>query len=481
MTNDPPTISEREREILQLVATGATNQQIAYQLNISTNTVRVHLRNIFGKLGVTSRTEATVYALKLGLFEVEEGTLAAEPAGPAGPAEPAGPAGPVPPDAAQAGQQERAPLPGSLLPGTGASSTAALPAPPVRRALQVRSLLLASLLLVSIGLAATLAYVLLQRPAPADTADTVDTAASAAASAQPADSSRARTWQSRATMNQPRSFFATAAYEGKIYVIGGSSETAATGVVERYDPDNDIWVILNDKPTPASHIQAVTIRGRVYVPGGEDAAGSVLDSFEAYDPRSQQWESLPPLPAPRSRYALASAEGLLYLFGGWDGERACDEVFIYDPDSQQWQTGVPMTTARQQAGAALVENRIYVVGGENAAGPLQTNERYDPTQSEAGLWESAVPLPNAIANPAATEVVSTLLVFDPAAHVAWQYTPATDAWSQVVIPAATPLSGRVVPLRTSIFVFGSADDGEPGAMNEYQTVYSTFLPNISRP
>src|SRR5215467_6580394 len=67
-----PQISEREREILRLVATGATNQQIAYQLNISVNTVKVHLRNIFGKIGVTSRTEATLYAVRSGLVQFSE-------------------------------------------------------------------------------------------------------------------------------------------------------------------------------------------------------------------------------------------------------------------------------------------------------------------------------------------------------------------------------------------------------------------------
>src|SRR5215208_3020082 len=75
MSNDSSQISEREREILRLVATGATNQQIAYQLNISVNTVKVHLRNIFGKIGVTSRTEATVFAVRNGLVQISEATV----------------------------------------------------------------------------------------------------------------------------------------------------------------------------------------------------------------------------------------------------------------------------------------------------------------------------------------------------------------------------------------------------------------------
>jgi len=64
---DSVELSEREQEILRRVATGASNKEIALQLRISPNTVKVHLRNIFVKIDVLSRTEATIYAIRHGL------------------------------------------------------------------------------------------------------------------------------------------------------------------------------------------------------------------------------------------------------------------------------------------------------------------------------------------------------------------------------------------------------------------------------
>lgn len=61
------TLTEREIEVLRLVARGASNPQIAAELAISINTVKVHLRNILDKLSLENRTQAAAYALRCGL------------------------------------------------------------------------------------------------------------------------------------------------------------------------------------------------------------------------------------------------------------------------------------------------------------------------------------------------------------------------------------------------------------------------------
>jgi two-component system NarL family response regulator len=60
-------LSERELEILKLIAQGASNRQIAAQLYLSENTVRTHLVHILGKLGLENRVQAAAYALRNGL------------------------------------------------------------------------------------------------------------------------------------------------------------------------------------------------------------------------------------------------------------------------------------------------------------------------------------------------------------------------------------------------------------------------------
>jgi DNA-binding NarL/FixJ family response regulator len=61
-------LTDREQEVMALIAEGRTNRQIALQLYISEKTVSVHVSNILAKLGVHSRTEAAAVARREGLL-----------------------------------------------------------------------------------------------------------------------------------------------------------------------------------------------------------------------------------------------------------------------------------------------------------------------------------------------------------------------------------------------------------------------------
>lgn len=64
-------LSDREEEVLSLVATGLTNPEIAERLFISARTVKNHLSSIYDKLGVGDKTQALIRAVRLGIVRVE--------------------------------------------------------------------------------------------------------------------------------------------------------------------------------------------------------------------------------------------------------------------------------------------------------------------------------------------------------------------------------------------------------------------------
>ena len=66
----PDTLSEREVEVLQLIAHGSANRQIAEQLMISESTVKTHVANIFSKMNVRHRTQAVTQGLQRGIIKL---------------------------------------------------------------------------------------------------------------------------------------------------------------------------------------------------------------------------------------------------------------------------------------------------------------------------------------------------------------------------------------------------------------------------
>jgi DNA-binding CsgD family transcriptional regulator/N-acetylneuraminic acid mutarotase len=439
-------LSEREREILRLVATGASNKEIAQQLFITTNTVKVHLRNIFAKIGVASRTEATVYAIREGLIQVEgvprvEEPVAALPM----PMEPTLPTSVAP--AVPTGKLERAQLPRWWI-AAGA---------------------LAVLLVVVVGLASAM-----RQPA-------------ATVSASPAAPTPRPRWQARAALPTPRSGLAAATYENRIYVIGGEAAQGITGVVERYDPTSDTWITLSSKPTAVTDVTATVVGGQIYVPGGclDSEHVRITDRLEVYDPRQDRWEERARLPKPVSAYALTTFEGKIYLFGGWDGSRYIDSAYEYDPRRDSWRTLSPMSEARGYAGAAVVGGKIFVIGGYDGRDPSATNEAYLPERDNGGdtPWIQRVSLPTGRYGMGVASISNIIYVIggegEPGSELLpLGYSQEDDKWQPFESPFPKQWSYLVtLPLGTQLYSIGGKLEGMPTSQNmAYQALYTILIP-----
>ncbi len=68
----PEKLTERETDVLRLVAQGLANKEIARKLDIGEKTVKTHVSNIFSKLHVVSRTQAALYAAGIGLVDISK-------------------------------------------------------------------------------------------------------------------------------------------------------------------------------------------------------------------------------------------------------------------------------------------------------------------------------------------------------------------------------------------------------------------------
>jgi DNA-binding CsgD family transcriptional regulator len=455
-------LSEREREILRLVATGASNKEIARSLAITTSTVKVHLRNIFAKINVVSRTEATVYAIRRGLVQVTEARGGLEKSA----AEAlSGEAETVPPEAV-----------GEVL----------APAP---EAHQTRGILSRRLALAVIGLVilAALAGAAVLGGPGVPGASPSPTPITATLAPGPTSTPVSR-WQSRAPMPTTRSGLAAAVYAGRVYAIAGETTEAPTGVVERYDPVSNSWTALLSKPLPVADISAAMVGGRIFVPAGRLASGAVTSTLEVYDPSTDTWQQRSPLPLALSAYALVPFEGRLYLFGGWDGDRYLDSVFEYDPRTDSWSQKAAMTSARGYAAAVAAAGRIYLVGGYDGTRALALCEEYVPERDNGrdSPWRGRTPLPEGRYSMGIASVADTIHIIggrgaeDGEALAPLRYLAALDAWEPFEPPLSEPWSSLAMAVvETKLYALGGRLEGTPTVENRsYQAIFTVAVPAI---
>jgi DNA-binding CsgD family transcriptional regulator/N-acetylneuraminic acid mutarotase len=438
VNEDKHFLTERELEIVRAVATGATNQQIAQELTISVNTVKVHLKNIFSKLDTQSRTEVALYAVKEGLVEVEL---------------------PAPAEAD--------------IPVMYAEPPSREPISRRRRVILVATMVFATALLL-------LPRAQISRVA-APGNEFVDEGDS---SAQPGPVVQLQRWNSMAALPTPRSRLAAVYHEGKIYAIGGDTPEGASAAVEEYDPATNSWRVRNAKPTPVRNVGAAIIGGKVFVPGGYSADGVIVADLEVYDPEADSWESAAPMPVPLCAYAIAAAGGKLYTFGGWNGTAYVASTYEYDPESDKWSEKTPLRSPRGFAGAAVSDGRVYVVGGYDGQREYASVMEYDRAAEGKGVpWRERAPLSMRRGGLGVAAIAGSLFAVGGGwtGYLAFneRYDPRSDQWSTV----ETPVSGQwrnlaVVASETRIYALGGWNGDFMDANHEYQALFTYYLPEL---
>ncbi len=425
-------LTEREEEILRLLATGTSNKEMAQKLFISSNTVKVHLRNIFSKIGAASRTEAAMFAIRSGLVESPAGEISAS--------------FPIPVDS-----EPRVPeSPWSR-----------------RRLLRIGGVFI--LLISVMGLGFWMARQRQNLPV---------------ATTQPTQSQESR-WHVLASLPTARSGLAVNAFENNIYAFGGETSQGVTGLAERYDPSTDQWTKLAPKPVPVTEARSAVLGGKIYVPGGKTQAGEVSDALDIYDPRQDRWESGPNLPVGLSAYALASFEGRLYLFGGWDGENYLDSVYVYRSESQSWSKAESMPTHRAFAGATVVGGKVYVVGGRNETGDLTVNEAFNLslTGNDESSWEAEVSLPKPLGTIDLINVVDLVyaVAYSDNTNGIYVYHNGpnvdTSTWEFLPMYHVVGKGFGAVLVGSQLYVMGGALSTGPLSVNvAYDAIYTIVLP-----
>jgi N-acetylneuraminic acid mutarotase len=268
-----------------------------------------------------------------------------------------------------------------------------------------------------------------------------------------------------------------ASVDGKIYLIGGRSSTRISSQTLRYDPSSNTWATLPEKPTPVANVQAVVLGGKIYIPGGEKADGSISDELEVYDPANQSWLSIAKLPQPRSRYGLAAVDGRLYLFGGWDGSKERSETLVFDPVTNQWSEQAAMPTARSYCAAVAVDGKIYVLGGEALGIALSANEQFTPAIGGKGTWAKVTPLDQPRTHFGASAISNNIVVVGGASgEEPSRYDVRNATWQAFKAPAL-PLGTQpaVVTRDSSVFIVAGDPTKAASAFYELKLLFTITI------
>ena len=255
-------------------------------------------------------------------------------------------------------------------------------------------------------------------------------------------------WRTVATLPTERILHKVGQCSGCIYILGGASNERHVGVVEKYDPATDSCRGAAPMPTARYAFEVVAMRGFLYTVGGRTPCGRSTRRYpaghivEKYDPLTNAWSRASPIPAYRMDFSAAVIADMLYVVGGDDRNgRLLNAVHRYDPSTDMWTSLAPQPTPRYRAHVVHVGNAMYVLGGFDDLNrdDIQSVDKYN---TSSDTWESVAALPAARNDAPAAAIGNCLYLFGGTTYAgdsgslsqlddAYKYDPLKDSWIEI--------------------------------------------------
>jgi len=291
----------------------------------------------------------------------------------------------------------------------------------------------------------------------------------------------------------PRQEIGVGALDGRIYVLGGLTDTGAGSArVEVYDPATNSWTNAAPLPEQRHHIGVATLGGALYSVGGfAGSSFSPTDDVYRFDPARNEWTAVASLPAPRGALAVVQMYGLLYAVGGSTASGSITDNTLYDPETNEWSFVTNLPTPRNHLAAVALNGYMYVIGGRaDGGGNANTGEldRYDPIEDR---WDVLTPMPTARSGHAAAVLDGRIVVMggevnpdNPPNGVFVEvevYDPSADRWT-TLDPMAVPRHGiGAVTVGDLIYVPGGATHAGFGATDHVDALRINRPSNLLLP
>ncbi|MEZ4703554.1 MAG: kelch repeat-containing protein, partial [Rhodothermales bacterium] len=281
----------------------------------------------------------------------------------------------------------------------------------------------------------------------------------------PVDSARAQTaakWQARSAMATARSGLMAVEHQGRIYVIGGRDANGdVLDLVERYNPASDTWETFPSLRKGRENGAAVVYNGQLMVIGGHTNSDETTKDVEVFDEGENRWVSFSGLDEARQGLAAVVLHGELYVVGGSnENEQILTSVESYDPNDTKW---VPsdwvLDIPRASFTAVTLGDSAYALGGFNAFGPMNLVQLYT---SELGTIDRA-PLAVARGGLSAVTLDGRILALggrkanNQVVASVDRYDPVSNSWQALAPLNAGRESFAAVTVGDEVYVFGGED------------------------